>query len=251
MINNTKTIMDITEILEFFDITEMRNLIYEQIPLENEGDVFLSANVNYFQPIYADYQNSIQNSPEEFHQEIIEKFQQICMIYINRICKKFSLTIDTNWLEENCVRIPVITMALYSFFILDFASNLQEAMLKYILQHKSELYKIFENLKNQKDSSTIVDKKQISDEEISLIASNIFSITTYILQDMMELNDFLELTSDSTTGTAVKNMINESILAGNLMESIQEIYEANMQIRSNIGFEIVCKLKEQYKIKEN
>lgn len=240
---NDETIMSSYEVLDLFDTSEVQELINEQIPIENTNDTFLNVSRNYFAPIYIQYKRSLSNTLEELVPEINKRFYDICNLYIERICKKFELELDKDWVNDNINDLPAITITLYSFFYLDFKSNLQEVLLRYIIKNKSELYKAFENCKGRKDATSILYKKSNIDDKLSLLLANIYNVNRHIL-NQIETDEYLELLGDNECSCRViSNLMKQSILVGDFINVIREIYDNNIPLKSNIGFEIIEKLK--------
>ena len=227
------------EVLDMFDTSEVRDLINEQIPIENNNDTFLNITQNYFAPIYKQYKDALSNAVEDMIPEINRRFYEICNIYITRICKKFDLELDNGWISDNINQVPAITMVLYSFFYLDFKNNLKEMLLNYILKNKSSLYKAFEGCKGRKDATSIMYKRSTIDDKMSLLLANIYNVNKYIL-NQIETDDYLELLGENECSCrVVSNLMKHSVLTGDFINTIREIYESNIPLKSNIGFEIV------------
>lgn len=228
------------EVLDMFDTSEAQELINEQIPIENNNDTFLNISSDYFAPIYKQYKEALANATEEMIPEINEQFYTICNLYISRICEKFGVELDSDWVDDNINHLPAITLVLYTFFYLDFRCNLKEMLLKYILNNKSSLYKAFEGCKGRKDATSLMYKKNdIVDDKMSLLLANIYNVNKYIL-NQIETDDYLELLGENEcTCRVVSNLMKNSILTGNFIDAIRDIYNSNIPLKSNIGFEIV------------
>lgn len=248
MVDNT--VLDVSEILDTFHIDEIRRLIYEQIPLDSEADIYSSENSDYFTPLYQRFIQSAKDIPEDGQTNLSNQFMQICLIYINRICDKFQMRIDDNWLSEHTEQIPAITKALYSFFVLDFCSTLEEMLMKYIYRNKAFLREHFKDLVSKKDSQTLVNKKIIVDEDMVVIVSNIFNIISWIINQLDE-DEFFRYANDGDINVEVIDELLESmILSGNPIDAIQEIYNTNLSLRSEIGFYLISKIRKKFGYKK-
>lgn len=240
------TILEVSEILESFDTEEFRKLINEQIPLNPEENMYASQNADYFKPLYIQYRKMADTAPDEAQIEISARFKEICLLYIERICKKFRLEFNLDWIEENMGRLPSVTMALYSFFILDFKNTLEEVLLKYIYANKPKIKEAFSNLENKKDSQSQVNRKIIPDEDMVLIASHIFDVTKWILSQM-DADEFFDYCDDGyIAGAIVNELLDKIILNGQPMEAIQELYDVNLSLRSTVGFDLICHIRKRY-----
>lgn len=246
--NVDRTILDASEILDSFDLNDIFSLISEQIPVSYEENMYTADMADYFRPLYKEFTRLMQDSvTEEIKTEVSNRFTKICCRYVERICERYKLSFSDEWLDDNIHRLPAATAALYSFFVLDFKNTLAEALLKYINQHRDQISDVFKNAYTKKDSSTLTNKKLIPDEYMAMVASNIFNITMWITTNMEE-EEFLELVSDGyIAGLAVKKFFEEGVLSGELMDTIAEIYTTDITLRSDIGFTLICNIRDRYK----
>lgn len=243
-----RAIADVSEILGEFDIDEVRKLIRSQIPLDNTSDSTRSITTDYFKPLYHHYKNAMQNGNEEVKDAAQDAFRTICMEFINQMSNKFGFCIDDTYLDTRADKLHTITMVLYSVFVLDFSKNLQEILATVINKDKAQLYEVFKDMKSKKDGSTITNKKNMNEED-AIIASNIFNITHYVLENMEE-EYFLELLDEDECSKVVRAMYKDGIMTGGFMNAIRTIYSNDIPLRSSICFEIVCDIREKYKKKD-
>lgn len=241
-----RTIADVSEILGEFDINEIRKMIRLQIPSNNTESTTRSITTDYFKPLYHKYKRAIKYGDEEVSDEARIRFHDICMEIINQICTKFSLGIDESFLETHTDKLHMITMSLYSVFVLDFVRNLQTAITITIQKDIEQICELFKEIKSKKDSATIINKKMMSDTD-SIIASNIYDITKWVLENIDE-DTFLDIINDGDAcGSIIQSMYNDGTLSGTFMNEIRTIYSNDISLRSQIGFEVVCDMRSKYK----
>jgi len=235
---------EISDILGSFDINEISRLIKDQINSDYENDPSTEMLTNHFSPLYVNY-SKIVNSDDytkEVKDEVERHFIEICEIFLNAICDKFHLSINQEWKDDNYKNIPGITMAMYSFFVLDFATNVYEVVLNYILKNAKDIYRTFEGLKNKKDASTLANKKILS-PEFSLIASNIYDISMWILQQITEEEFFDYLPKSYLPLKLMRKLFADGYIVGDFVDVVADIFSASIQLRSQVGFTIISKIR--------
>lgn len=239
-----RKIADVSEILDAFNTSEIKKMVDEQIPLESteaRGMV-----VDYYTPLYYQYRNSIRDADEEEVIDLIKsKFFEINNIFTERIGNKFNIGLDDGYLETHGDKYTVITMALYTTFVINFVRNIHDALSSYIQRHKEELSDIFKEVKNKKDTQTMINKKIMSDEDV-IIASNIYDIAQYVFENIDE-EYFLELIDDGDACTTiVRELYADGTLCGGFMEPIRAIFTNDISLRSTVCFDIVCDMKSNH-----
>lgn len=231
--------IEVSEILRVFNIHEFIHLIEDQINGNYSEDNSANTMVNHLKPLYYTYANLTKyDLDEETKKDAEVRFYSVCKVFIDAITNKFSLKLDTEWLNNNVGNLPSFTFALYSFFVLDFATNLHEILLKYIIKNIDEIYVVFEDMKTKRDSTTLANKKSLS-PEISLVISNIYDITNWVLGKMTEEEYFEYLDSDYLPLTIVRALFDRGAVSGNFMDIINEIYQNNIMLRSKTCFKII------------
>lgn len=241
-----RTIADISEILGDFNLVEIRKMIQSQIPTDNVSESTRTVVTDYFKPLYHKYKRAIKYGDEEVSDEAQMRFHEICMEFINQICTKFSLGIDEIFLETHGNKLHMITMALYSVFVLDFVRNLQTALTIMIQKDMDQICELFKETKSKKDSATLVNKKMMTEPD-AIVASNIYDITKWVLEQMDE-DTFLDLINDGDAcSSIVQEMYTDGTLNGDFMTVIRSIYSNDITLRSQIGFEIICEIRNKYK----
>ena len=238
-------IYEISEILDTFDIEEITKLLQNQI---ESNDVIGTRGVDHFKPLYYKYQsilNTDENS-DEIKDQAKSRFMNICKIFLKLISDKYHLDIDDNWLSDNYNNIPGLAMALYSFFVLDVESNIYDVCLNYIKKNQSFIYESFEDRKTKKDAATLINKKMVP-QEIAIIISNIYDISSWILSQLSE-EQFIEyLNPDYLPLNLISNMLNEGLMNGDFMVELNDIYTSNISLKSSVCFQLIHYLKDDVK----
>jgi len=237
-------IESVADILDTFNLDEITTLLHSQIAGNNE-EIRSTHPVDHFKPLYYKYRCIIDT--EENSGEIIEetkkRFEEICNIMIDLITKKFHLIVDEEWKEDNVDTLPGLVMALYSFFVLDLPSNLQEVCLNYIRKHEKDIYEMFEYKKNKKDASTMVNKRFMTPEMV-VISSNIYDITTWILSTLSEESFISYINSDYAPLNVISTLLEDGKMTGEFMTEINDMYATNVDLKCNVCFELLALLKE-------
>jgi hypothetical protein len=236
-------IKEVSDILSSFDINEISKLIQDQINSDYTSEPSTDIITDHFRPLYASYAREMSNDyPNEVQEEVESYFMSICELFLNAMCEKFHLSINQEWKDDNYKNIPGITMALYSFFVLDFSTNVYDVILNYILRNTKNIYKTFEGMKNKKDASTIVNRKSLS-PEFCVIASNIYDIAAWILQQLSDEDFVSYMNQDYLPLKLIRGLISEGYLGGDFVEVICDIFTYCVTFRSNICFTIISKIR--------
>ncbi len=238
-------LIEVSEILNAFNISEITKLIEEQINDDYSEDNSTDIMVDHLKPLYYTYANMTKYKlDEDTKREAENRFYAICKVFIDAICKKFKLVIDEEWLNDNPSTLIALTFTLYSFFVLEFSANVNEVLLNYILQNTSEIYEVFEGMRNKKDSSTIANKKTMS-PEMALIISNIYDISSWIFNKMTEAEFFNYLNDDYLPLQLIETLFDDGKISGEFMEAINEIFKANIRLKSKTCFTIIYKFRNE------
>ena len=239
LIMKETSLLEVAEIMKTFDIIEITRLINDQINPNLSEDNSNNVVTDHFRSLYTTYAKlSKYKLDEEIKLEADNKFYDICRAFITAISRKFNLSIDSEWIDSNIENIPAFTLALYSFFVIDFSNNLYEVLLNYIIKNKNDIYTLFEEMKNNKDSATLANKKSM-DQEIGLVVSNIYDISTFILNQLSE-DDFFTYLNDSYIPLKIlKILFNEGYVAGEFMSAINIIFQSNIQLKSKTCFSLI------------
>ena len=233
----------ITDILESFDVEEVSQLISDQI-LKRE--VYTGVMVDQFQPIYANYKK-LFNNPDVLEEELtdgIEKFDQICDAILGIIKEKFNVSIDDGWLSDNAGSKPAITLALYTFFVIDLYNNLREILFNYINENQKMLYEQFKDIPRKP-----ISKKQLP-PQIDVILRNIYDICTFILSQLTP-EDALRCLDDGYVFTGIlAPLYEDGYMEGDFISAIAEIFNKEIGFKSQIGFDLMYQFHSQIPNKE-
>jgi post-segregation antitoxin (ccd killing protein) len=228
-------LIEVSEILDLFNIDEINTLINDQINDDfNDSELI----VDHLRPLYYRYRKltSDETDPDKI-EEANQKFLDVCRIFLDAIEKKFNASITDEWLTDNEKTIPYATLAMYSFFILDFTQNLIHVITTYINQNLKNLVKTFDDLRSKKDASTLSNKKTIS-PDYSLIVSNIYDISAWILEQLTAETFFDYLESSYAIAGFIRKLYDKGDLTGEFMERISSLYKNNITLKSKICFEV-------------
>jgi hypothetical protein len=236
-------VYEVSEILDMFNIEEISKLLDKQINIDNESE-FLSNTTDYFKPLYYKYKciMEAEDNSEEIKEFAKERFMTICQIFLVKICNKYGISIDDVWKDDHYEDIPGFTMGFYSFFILDLSSNIYDVCLNYIKCNLTYIYETFEDRKNKKDASTLVNKKSMS-PELAIVVSNIYDVTTWILGQLSE-EQFMEyMNQDYLPLGLIRGLFEEGKLVGEFMYELNNIYSSQYELKSTICFNIITNIR--------
>lgn len=234
-------LIEVSNILDTFNIAELSILIKEQI--RDDTDDFTNITTNYFKPLYYNFAKLTKyDLDEDIKRDAEDRFFEICQVFIDEICKKYNLQIDPEWVSSKYDDIPAITLALYSFFVLDFVQNIYEVTLNYILDNSDLVFKTFEEMKNKKDASTLTNKKTLS-PEMTIVISNIYDIVKWIFLNISE-EDFLDyLDNEYVPLKLIKPLFSEGKINGEFVDVIADMLNRNVALNSKIGFDFTINVK--------
>jgi len=240
---NENVFMEVSDILDSFDIDEINKLIQEQINKDNSEDVYTDMLTDYLKPLYYNYAKLTKyNLDEDTKNQAEIKYTNICMAFMTAIIQKFHIEIDKEWLSDHYSDIPAITVAFYSFFVLDFTSNIYEVLTNYIDKNTTEILKTFEGLKIKKDASSLSNKQNLS-SEMSLIISNIYDIAEWIFNQLDEEDYFKYIDNSYIPLKLLHGMYIEGYLGGSFANAIFQIFHTNIALRSKICFQYIFQVK--------
>lgn len=236
-------IEEVSEILGIFNLDEIAQMMRKQINEEyNEG--VITDQVDHFKPLYYKYRSitSTDENGEEVRNAAEERFMTICNIFLKLICEKFHLELDETWKDDHYQDIPGLTMSLYTFFILESCPNIYDVCRAYIIDHVDEIYQMFEERKSKKDATTLVNKKIMS-PEAAIIVSNIYDVTTWILNQLSE-EQFLEYLPESYLPlNLIKKLLDEGVMSANFMIEINDVYSMNVHLKGDVCFRLITEIQ--------
>lgn len=233
------TMSAISDILDSFDIEETSKLLEEQI---HGRDTYGTLIVDQFQPLYINY-NRLIKSGDATEDEILEgkvKFEKICHIILALIRDEFEVEIDDGWLDANGKELPAVTLALYSFFVLDIFNNVFEILRNYISEHYTELYNAFKDVPRK----PMDPNKTASLNPMELvILTNIYDICSYILNSLT-IDDYpTYLDKGYIPMVVIDQLHRQNALVGNYAECIANIFQSNISFKSQIGFDLIYRIR--------
>jgi len=239
---NGTLIIERSEILESFNDTELSELLDDQF-----NGLFKEINavpIDYLKPYYYKYKSMKEDiACTDMKTYLENKYNQICMQFINKIEKVFHIKVSEDWLDEHVKNIPSVALLLYNFFILELGTNMEDAIHRNIKLDKSCLYKLFEERKNKKDGSTQLYSK-CKDPEMALLIANIYDVSTQALDDMSEEEYLSYLPEGYVPAEFIKRMFSEGYISGNFMNVIREVYAKSAYLKSVICFNIESSYRE-------
>ncbi len=236
-----KTIEEVSEILDTFDIEDIASLLTKQLDLSENLSVTMT---DYFKPLHHRYVQITNDDsiPEDIKGEAKEKFFNVCRLFIAIICKKFDLTVDTEWMIDHEGDLPGLVTALYCFFVKDIVENIQEVCINYINKNRKKIFELFEERKNKKDSMTLVNKKNFP-LDMAVIMANIYDVTTFILTALSEEQYIQYMNQDYIPLRVIYPMLQDGIIAGEFIDIISALYTENINLRAVVCYNIMTSFK--------
>ncbi len=238
---NTDIELEVSEIIQIFNINEVKEFIQEQI-FSNE----YSEPQNHFHQIYLAYRQLENKSLDEDSRRVVKgKFEDICFYIIKAITEKFNIKISKEYIETNIGNIGGITLCLYVFFVIDLKKNVIKVLDNYIKVNKKTLADTFESLKGKKDSTSLSIKKAVNDSEIALLISNIYDISEYIM-DLITVPGFISyLDTDYIPVEIIKKLYDEDMIDGDFVEPIAYMFKNNIELKNMVCFDIMYRYTNQ------
>ena len=236
-------VYEVSDILDMFNLEEIARLLNQQINIDGVSELSDSP-VDHFKPLYYKYKKILdsEGNSDEIRRTAEIKFTNICNIFLAMICRKYNLSIDLEWKDDHSQDLPGFTMALYSFFVLDLKSNIYNVCFNFINRNKNDIYSTFEDRKNKKDAMTLVNKKILT-PEMAVIVSNIYDVTTWIMNQLTEEQFVLYLDQDYLPLKLIKGLLEDGIMSGDFMEELNNIYCTNFSVKSDVCFNLISNMK--------
>jgi len=232
---NTEKELEISKIIQIFNMEEVQEFIQEQIVSNEYNDPN-----NHFHQIYLAYRQLETKSLDDETRRIVRgKFEEICFYIIRAISNKFNLSISENYIENNIGNIGGITLSLYVFFVIDLKANLIKVLENHLRANKETLAETFESMKGKKDSTTLTIKKAISDPELALIVANIYDIGEYSMDFITTEGFFHYLDTDYLPVEIIKKLYEEDVISGDFVEPIAAMFKNNIELKNAVCFDIM------------
>lgn len=228
----------VSDILDSFDVEEISKLLEEQI-MEREN--YAGTMVDQYQPLYYNYTKLIKSEDAE-DEELLEgknKFFQICYVILGLLRRKFNIELDSEWVADNLSELPAITLALYSFFIMDLYSNTFEVIKNYISKNYKELAMQFKDIARSQMSDAGMDITP----EAKIIMANIYDISTFILSNLSSDNVTKYLDKGYIPMIVIDQLIKKGVINGDFVLAIANIFNSNISFKSQIGFDLIYMIR--------
>lgn len=236
--------VDNVDIMNSFNIAKIATLLDEQLGngSNDRSSEYLS---DLFLPFYKKYKELMDNGiqDEDIAFDITNKFTQICKIFQERVSRKFGMDVmDDAWVNESLKNNIATTMCMYHFFVLDLQKNIECVIYNFIKRNKDMLNRTFEGYKTKKDAATLLNKKNM-DEDIVVIVSNLFAVSSYIISILDEeiFLDYVDITNEDCK--LIVGLYQKGYIGGSFMNTIKEIFTKNMGMNTDICLDIISKLK--------
>ena len=216
---------------------------YESVPLATMPNV-VSAWEQNFKAIIAQYGES---STAEVYRVRNETYREI----IDQICREFGL----NFTIDDSVDLYSAAFHLYNLFVCGFIDNMTTFFANYIYKERSTIYDSLnlQDLRKNKDSSTIYGKRVFKDIKFAIVSANIDMVISqisamdfkfhYIISTIFGMNSditkyYLSIVyaDESFFNKAYLSVLNSDIrpeIITNIRFKLQEIAVANDQIDLN------------------
>lgn len=242
-----ESILEISDILNNFNLTEISNVLADQI-LGPEAELDNDRPINYFDILYSKYKNIVEKEISDDDSKLIieNRFNEICKIFIDVLSKKFRFELSDEYVSENSANLIPVTTALYYFFIIDYKAIVTNILTNYIERHYKEIYTLFDNLKSRKDASTLANKKILT-PEYAVIVSNIHMITEWIMDNLETFEDLLNyMDKKYIFYPFIKKLYEDGHINGQIAYMYNSVFKKSLTLKGEISFDILSAIK--YKI---
>lgn len=224
------------DIISLFTEGDLNDLLDDQI-----SNLFGEINampIDYLKPYYQNFKEMNElNLNDELRNEVRMRFNNIALIFINKIEEEFSIKISEDWLENHYNDIPSVALFLYSFFVLELHANIRDAIHRQILLDSEGLYTLFEERKNKKDSSTVVYAKT-NNPKLALLLANIHDVSIQVISIMTEEEFLNDLEAGYVPKEFIKKMYENGYIEGKFMDKICKSYTNSSFLKAMTCFEI-------------
>ena len=249
--------LELSEILDTFDTNEISLIVDSQI-LDPKFDMLGDASVDQFSPLKNRYEGIIEiNENPDILEEVQARFLSICDIFLDALEKKFSIKVSDEWKESHRNDIPEITEALYNTFVLNFITNMEDVLFKYILKNKMDIFRAFEDDRNKKDASTIAKKKNFNIED-AVILADIYDICAWIL-DNLTVDSWFEYSDLEEVDMALIHSMYESTdlmdseegdppVSVTFVDKLTEIFKKDTSVKGVLCFNLINRLTTEFTV---
>lgn len=235
--------LDLSDVIETFDAEESKRLLDAQLEaLHDDACEGMIDNFKLLYQRYASIRDREGGMDPDTKEQAANLFYAICEMYINRITDTFDIRPDDQYMEEHYNELPSIALQFYLFFVLDLRSNLFNVLLSYISQHIDEIASQFESMRQRKDSITEVNRT-LEDQNIALVASNIYDVIDWVMGEMDADMFFENMEPGYIVLAPMKAMYKACVIDGGFIDILKDIMRENISMKARIGFDIICRLK--------
>lgn len=245
--------LDRYNILRHFSLYEIREMVEAQVQ-SNDGICMGSEDeIDYFGSMYYEYCRIYRddNIDYDMKNEIIDRFQQACLIILEAIGDKFNIQIDTESIASNIDELSGTTMILYDFFILNFHTHLKGFLMNYIVGNREKLNEVFAEYATKKDASSVTNRRYMMPEFV-VICSNVSDIITWILSNALDTQTFLNyIDKEYALYDKLMYLFECGRVMGDISETIADLYTNSLHLSGFINFEIECELKSRFNAANN
>lgn len=237
---------EVVKILSHFNSDYIYNIMEHNLDTKNTISILKPINLVYtleqnFKQLLAEYphkSDEINNVREETFNEIIDKIEN-----------RYNLTVN---FESD---IYTIAYVMYDFFVCNFSSHMISFYSTFILKEKNSICEALNlnDLKKNRDSTTLYFKKIYKDTKIAVIVANIDKIIDAISTYDIKLSNIF----DTVLSKNISYLISESIIDNNdnfLRNEYNSIIQSNIyraDYITNIRLNIQSTIQPQYEIGEN
>lgn len=246
---NDYDLYNVDNVVDYFNIDEMKRIISSQITTNDDFSV-CSTMIDHLQPLYNRYKNISVDPTHGITVDDVDecrrRFNAISFMFIDAICKKFGIHVSDFWLENaSDDQIALLTLYLYTFFVIDFKTVLSEVIENYINANIDDLLSNFETSpKAQKDN---VYKKSI-DPKFAVLCINIFDVIFYILDNLDAETYFQYAPEDYLPLPYLTEMFGDCNIEGDFTGKIFEMAKNNVSLKSILAFEVVAYIKTAHSL---
>lgn len=235
-------VIDLSDVIETFDVDENRRQLETQ--LEDLHNDSCERFIDNFKMLYTRFVSIGKQEPRDpdVYDQAKDLFYDIASMYVERIADEFNMTVDDQFLQDNWEDLPSIALQFYLFFVLDFRSNLYNVLLSFISAHTKDIAAQFEEQRQRKDSVTEVNRS-MDDPDIALIASNIYDVVDWCMEQMEPDLFFENMEKGYVALAPMRQMYDEGTIDGAFLPTIADILKENIALKGRICFDIICRLK--------
>lgn len=180
---NIKSENEITILLSRFSSDYIMNVLKDKLSTRVcSYDYIMQPNI--VTAFEQNFKNLLASYPEDKDQ-IQNVRQQTYLEIINILCNEYHMVF-----VDNGVDYFSIAQLLYDFLVANFNRYLVSFYVNYLVKEKSSIYEFLklEDMKKNKDSSTIYNKKLSKDPKLAIINANL----VYVIQNMQQFDISLE-----------------------------------------------------------